>query len=187
MKEKCIASVQTLSGAGAITIGVEFLSQYLKVPVYVSNPSWPIHEKMAKRVGLRCEEYPYYSYELKSIDFYKMMQFLSAGENGAIIILHASAHNPTGIDLTQQQWKQLCSLCQDKQFLPFFDMAYQGFASGSLLKDCWPVRYFVEQGVQLLVGQSFAKNMGLYGERVGALHITTRSEAVAAHVLSQLK
>lgn len=105
VREKCIASVQTLSGAGAIRIGLEFLSQYLKAPVYVSNPSWPIHEKMAKRVGLRCEEYPYYSYALKNIDFSKMMQFLKAGENGAIVILHASAHNPTGIDLTQPQWK----------------------------------------------------------------------------------
>lgn len=71
--------------------------------------------------------------------------------------------------------------------IPFFDSAYQGFATGDLEKDAWPIRYFIEQGFQMVISQSFAKNMGLYGERVGALHVVTSCKDTSERVLSQLK
>jgi aspartate aminotransferase len=102
-------------------------------------------------------------------------------------LLHACAHNPTGIDPTQQQWAEISDIVKEKKLFPFFDMAYQGFASGSTVKDAFAVRHFVSQGHQVALAQSFAKNMGLYGERVGAFSLTTASPEEKARVDSQLK
>ena len=102
-------------------------------------------------------------------------------------MLHACAHNPTGIDPTQEQWKELSDLVAEKKLFPFFDMAYQGFASGSTTRDAFAVRHFVAQGHQIALCQSFAKNMGLYGERVGAFSLTTQSEEEKKRVESQVK
>lgn len=102
-------------------------------------------------------------------------------------MLHACAHNPTGIDPTPEQWAQISDIVKEKKLFPFFDMAYQGFASGSTTKDAFAVRHFVEQGHQVALSQSFAKNMGLYGERVGAFSVTTADAAEKARVDSQLK
>jgi aspartate/tyrosine/aromatic aminotransferase len=116
-----------------------------------------------------------------------MIQSLKSATPGSIILLHACAHNPTGVDPTVDQWKQICEVMKTNNLIPFFDSAYQGFASGSLEKDIWPVRYFLQQGFNMLVAQSFAKNMGLYGERVGALHIVVSNQDLADKVLSQIK
>ena len=102
-------------------------------------------------------------------------------------MLHACAHNPTGIDPTPEQWAQISDIVKEKGLFPFFDMAYQGFASGSTTKDAFAVRHFVEQGHQVALSQSFAKNMGLYGERVGAFSVTTADATETARVDSQLK
>jgi aspartate aminotransferase, mitochondrial len=110
----------------------------------------------------------------------------NAPEN-AVILLHACAHNPTGIDPTQPQWKELSSLFQEKKLFPFFDMAYQGFASGDIAFDAFAPRYFVSEGHQIALCQSFAKNMGLYGERVGAFSVVTANPEEKARVESQLK
>jgi aspartate/tyrosine/aromatic aminotransferase len=104
-----------------------------------------------------------------------MLDFLKSIQKGSIVILHASAHNPTGIDPTREQWKSICSVLKEREALPIFDLAYQGYATGDLDNDCWAVRYFISQGFQMLVTQSFAKNLGLYGERIGALHIVAQS------------
>jgi len=103
------------------------------------------------------------------------------------VLLHACAHNPTGVDPTPEQWKEISDVVQAKNLFPFFDMAYQGFASGSTTRDAFAVRYFVEQGHQVALAQSFAKNMGLYGERVGAFSLTCSSPEEKARVDSQLK
>jgi aspartate aminotransferase len=103
------------------------------------------------------------------------------------VLLHACAHNPTGVDPTQAQWKEISDLVAEKKLFPFFDMAYQGFASGSTDYDAFAVRYFVSQGHQIALSQSFAKNMGLYGERVGAFSLTTADEEERKRVDSQLK
>lgn len=103
------------------------------------------------------------------------------------MLLHACAHNPTGIDPTIEQWKEISDLLQEKKLFPFFDMAYQGFASGSTSRDAFALRHFVAQGHQVALAQSFAKNMGLYGERVGAFSLTTADPEEKARVDSQLK
>ena len=108
-----------------------------------------------------------------------MVQSLKKAAPGSVILLHPCAHNPTGVDPTVEQWKQICEVMKVNNLIPFFDSAYQGFASGSLEKDIWPIRYFIGQGFNMLVSQSFAKNMGLYGERVGAIHIVVANADLA--------
>ena len=107
--------------------------------------------------------------------------------DGAIVLLHASAHYPTGVDPTPAQWREISDLVKAKKLFPFFDMAYQGFASGSTAKDAFAVRHFVEQGHQIALSQSFAKNMGLYGERIGTFSLVTADPEEKARVESQLK
>ena len=107
--------------------------------------------------------------------------------NGSIVLLHACAHNPTGVDPTVEQWKEISDIVKEKGLFPFFDMAYQGFASGSTARDAFAVRHFVAEGHQLVLAQSFAKNMGLYGERVGAFSMITADAGERARVDSQLK
>jgi aspartate aminotransferase len=113
------------------------------------------------------------------------MLFQSA-PNGSIFVLHACAHNPTGVDPTEDQWKKIASVIREKGHFPFFDCAYQGFASGSLEKDAWAVRYFVSQGFEVLVAQSYSKNFGLYSERAGCLTIVTSTPEQAVNIRSQL-
>ena len=103
------------------------------------------------------------------------------------MLLHACAHNPTGVDPTQEQWREISNIVREKRLFPFFDMAYQGFASGSTSRDAFAVRHFVQEGHQIALAQSFAKNMGLYGERVGAFSLTTADAEERARVDSQLK
>ena len=107
--------------------------------------------------------------------------------DGAIVLLHASAHYPTGVDPTPAQWREISDLVKAKKLFPFFDMAYQGFASGSTAEDAFAVRHFVEQGHQIALSQSFAKNMGLYGERIGTFSLVTADPEEKARVESQLK
>ena len=116
-----------------------------------------------------------------------MIETLSKAPEGSIVLLHACAHNPSGVDPTQQQWREIAEVIQKQKLFPFFDSAYQGFASGDLEKDAFQIRLFHDMGLQMIVTQSFAKNFGLYGERVGAIHFVTKSTDVAARVASQLK
>jgi len=107
-----------------------------------------------------------------------------------VVLLHSCAHNPTGVDPTQEQWKQIAAVIRERRHFPFFDTAYQGFASGDLAKDAWAIRYFAQEGFELCVAQSFAKNFGLYGERAGAFHFLAgpgaEATAASAHIASQL-
>lgn len=109
-----------------------------------------------------------------------MLETLRAALPGSIILLHACAHNPTGVDPTQEQWKEIAAVIRERQHFPFFDTAYQGFASGDLVRDAWAIRYFAEQGFEFCVAQSFAKNLGLYGQRTGAFHFISAPGTNAA-------
>ena len=119
-----------------------------------------------------------------------MCSTLESAPEGSIIVLHACAHNPTGVDPTQEQWKKIAEVIRAKKHFPFFDTAYQGFASGDLAKDGWAIRYFVEQGFELCIAQSYAKNFGLYGERAGCFHFVTSpssdAQSTVTRVASQL-
>lgn len=181
-----LASVQSLSGTGACRIGGEFLNRfYPNKNIYIPVPTWGNHFKIFREAGLNCQTYRYYSGS--SLEFDGLTADLRAASNGSILLLHACAHNPTGCDPTREQWKEIAQLCQEKQFLVFFDSAYQGFASGDPEADAWALRYFVDQGIPVMLAQSFAKNFGLYGERCGTLSIVCDSEEERTNILSQLK
>lgn len=192
LKEKRVASLQTISGTGAVHLGGLFLAKFYhpKPTIYVSNPTWANHNQIFTNIGLSTAQYPYFSKSTKGLDFEGMTKALQEAPDRAVILLHACAHNPTGVDPTKEQWKQIASIMREKKQFPFFDCAYQGFASGDLAEDAWAVRYFVEQGFELCIAQSFAKNFGLYGERAGCFHFITSpgtdAEGTLKRIASQL-
>lgn len=186
--ENRVATAQGLSGTGSLRVGSEFLARhYHERTIYIPLPTWGNHPKVFTLGGLQVKSYRYYDPATRGLDFQGLLEDLNAAPSGAIVLLHACAHNPTGVDPTVEQWEQIRQTIRSKALLPFFDSAYQGFASGSLDADAQPVRMFVADGGELLVAQSYAKNMGLYGERVGALSIVCKSADVASKVESQLK
>lgn len=192
ISEKRVTSVQTISGTGACHLGALFLAKFYKGTrtVYVSNPTWANHNQIFTNVGLPIAQYPYFDKKTKGLDIGGMLKAIKDAPDGSIILLHACAHNPTGVDPTDDQWRQIAELIRSKKHFPFFDTAYQGFASGDLERDAYSIRYFVEQGFELLVAQSFAKNFGLYGERAGCFHFVTapatNAEDTVTRVASQL-
>lgn len=141
--------------------------------MFLPNPTWSNHENIIKRSGLNFSYYPYYDPATKRVKIRDLLDFLNKAQEGNIVLLHACAHNPTGVDPTAEDWLKIADLMERKKLIPFFDAAYQGFASGDLIRDAASIRLFAERGFSMLVAQSYAKNMGLYGERVGALHIVT--------------
>ncbi|EFW16035.1 Aspartate aminotransferase, cytoplasmic [Coccidioides posadasii str. Silveira] len=192
--EKRVTTFQTISGTGAVHLGGLFLSKFYpanpKPAIYLSSPTWANHQQIFTNVNLTTAYYPYYSAQTKGLDIDGMLAAIRAAPQGSIFVLHACAHNPTGVDPTQDQWKQIAAAMRERNHFPFFDTAYQGFASGDLARDAWSIRYFVEQGFELCVAQSFAKNFGLYGERAGAFHFVSAPGPHAAdstaHIASQL-
>jgi aspartate aminotransferase len=186
--ENHVAAVQTLSGTGACAIGGRFLAQFWNDhPIYVPDPTWGNHIAIFKQCGMDCRKYRYYDRKNNRLDLEGMLQDLSRARDGSIILLHACAHNPTGCDPTLQEWKELISVISNKQHIAFFDSAYQGFASGDAEQDAQAFRYAVSQHVPILLAQSFAKNFGLYGERVGTLSVVCGDAQQRDHILSELR
>lgn len=186
--ENRIATIQSLSGTGALRVGAEFLAKHHhQRMIYIPQPTWGNHPKVFTLAGLSVKTYRYYDPSTRGLNLQGLLEDLGSAPSGAIVLLHACAHNPTGVDPTLQQWEQIRQLIRYKGLLPFFDSAYQGFASGRLDEDAQSVRMFVTDGGECLVAQSYAKNMGLYGERVGALSIVCKTADVASKVESQLK
>ncbi|XP_058461576.1 aspartate aminotransferase, cytoplasmic [Malaya genurostris] len=188
IKSKRAFGVQALSGTGALRLGAEFLARILnRSTFYYSSPTWENHHKVFLYAGFTTPKtYRYWDQERRGIDFEGMIADLESAPEGAVIILHACAHNPTGIDPTQEQWKKIADVCEKKKLFPFFDSAYQGFASGDPNKDAFAVRYFVERGFELFCAQSFAKNFGLYNERIGNLTVVQKDSSSSAAVASQI-
>jgi len=186
IKENRVATVQTISGTGALRVAGQFLKRFLpNADIYLPEPTWGNHKPIFKDSGYNLKSYIYYDGK-GGLDFEGMKKELKAAPNNSIILLHACAHNPTGVDPTPSQWKELSQLFKEKQHFPFFDAAYQGFASGNPVNDALPMRIFLDAGHQMLVCQSFAKNFGLYGERVGALHVIAGTAEETQKVLSQV-
>jgi aspartate aminotransferase len=192
IQEKRVTSVQTISGTGAVHLGALFLSRFYTgtKKVYLSNPTWANHNQIFSNVNVPIANYPYFSKETKGLDFDGMKSAILGAPDRSVILLHACAHNPTGVDPTMDQWKEIATIMRSKGHFPFFDCAYQGFATGELMKDNAAVRYFIEQGFELVVAQSFAKNFGLYGERAGCFHFVTGpapdAQQTIARIASQL-
>ncbi|CAG5136005.1 unnamed protein product, partial [Candidula unifasciata] len=184
-----VEGFQALGGTGALRLAAAFLKNILHFDtVYVSNPTWENHRGVFKSAGFtQFREYRYWNKEMKDLDFSGMCEDLLSAPPNSVIILHAVAHNPTGVDLTQEQWKEICEICKEKKLFVLMDCAYQGFASGNLDSDAWAVRYFADQDIDMFIAQSFSKNFGLYNERVGNLIVVSKDETKLPEIRSQME
>jgi len=180
--------VQCLSGTGALRNGAEFLHRILGYDTYyVSDPTWGNHNLIFKNAGFTsANKYRYWEPNQKAFNFDGMMADLDAAPENSVVILHACAHNPTGIDPSKEQWMKIADLIERKKLFPFFDCAYQGFASGCLDTDAWSVRYFADRGFEMFISQSFSKNFGLYNERTGNLTVLLHDSNLVANFKSQM-
>lgn len=182
-----VVTVQALGGTGALKVGADFLHQVSpEATVLISNPSWENHQALFTRAGFTVEKYAYYDADAKAVDFDGMLADLKAAAPGTIVVLHACCHNPTGYDLTPDQWDQVIETVLSAKLVAFLDMAYQGFSEG-LEQDGAVVRKFAEKVPSFFVSTSFSKSLSLYGERVGALSIVCADAEEATRVLSQVK
>lgn len=183
------ATVQAISGTGSLRIGAEFLKRFFpnNKHVWLPTPSWGNHTPIFKHAGLEVKQYKYYDPNTCGFDYRGAIADIENIPEKSIILLHACAHNPTGVDPKPEQWQELSIVIKKRKLFPFFDMAYQGFASGDVDKDALAVRKFLNDGHTIALAQSYAKNMGLYGERIGAFSLVTKDKDEAARVLSQLK
>ena len=180
-------TVQALGGTGALKVGADFLKRFFpESEVWISNPSWENHRMLFEAAGFTVHNYPYYDPETHGLDFSAMLQALERLPAGSIVVLHARCHNPTGVDLTHEQWGALVDLLQTAGLTPFIDFAYQGFGE-SLAEDAFAVRAFADAGIPCLIASSFSKSFASYRERVGALTILTHGSDESKRVLSQVK
>ena len=178
--------VQAVGGTHALRIGGELLRAHVGNHLYLSDPTWPNHFGLFGACKMEIRSYPYYNEGTHQIEFTKMLDLLAKAPERGIVLLHVCCHNPTGCDLEKEEWKELSALMERRQLIPFFDCAYQGFAKDTT-DDVWPVRYFAGRGHELFVAHSFSKFFGLYGERVGALHVLLRDEDAARRGITILK
>jgi aromatic-amino-acid transaminase len=185
--ERRVVTAQALGGTGALKVGADFLKRLdPSVPVAISNPSWENHRALFEGAGFEVVEYPYYDAATHGVDVEAMLAGLASLPKGAIVVLHACCHNPTGVDLTAADWARVIATVQAQGLVPFLDIAYQGFGDG-IEADALAVRLFADAGVSFFVASSFSKSFSLYGERVGALSIVTGSHDEALRVQSQVK
>lgn len=186
-----IASVQTVAGTGANNIGARFLTKFLNPRrVWFPDPTWANHHFIWTVAAPEVEQvtYPYYKHTQHEIDYQGMLDALeSKAEQGDVLVLQACAHNPTGTDLTKDQWDGIAAMCKSKGIFPLFDLAYQGLASGDVDEDASSIRLFVQKyGLEVGVAQSFSKNFGLYSERVGVFHLRTLSREACENAARHL-
>src|SRR6266404_3032586 len=187
LQEKRVVTVQALGGTGGLKIGADFLR--LITPnseIWISEPSWENHRQLFEAAGFTVRNYPYYDPKTHGLDFGGMKSALNALPAGAIVVLHACCHNPTGADLSPENWSEVLASVQRRGLIPFLDLAYQGFGGG-LDADALAARLFGGAMSPVFLSTSFSKSLSLYGERVGAFSLVTASPEEAARVLSQLK
>ncbi|OFZ99915.1 MAG: aromatic amino acid aminotransferase [Betaproteobacteria bacterium RIFCSPLOWO2_02_67_12] len=187
LKDKRVVTVQALGGTGGLKIGADFLKLFdAQAQVWISEPSWENHRALFEGAGFKVNSYPYYDPATHGLRFDAMLAALDALPAGAIVVLHACCHNPTGVDLTQAQWQQVLAVVRSRSLVPFLDLAYQGFADG-LDADAHAARLFAGAMSPVFLSSSFSKSLSLYGERVGAFSLVGASADEAARALSQLK
>jgi aromatic-amino-acid transaminase len=187
IRDKRVVTVQSLGGTGGLKIGADLLRRLGPAgKVWISQPSWENHRALFESAGFAVENYPYYDAATHGLDFAGMIGKLKGLPARDIVVLHVCCHNPTGVDLSPDQWTQVIQTVKERDLVPFLDIAYQGFGDG-LDADASVVRRFVEAGMPAFVSNSFSKSFSLYGERIGALSVVAQSSDEAARVLSQLK
>ncbi|WP_458128194.1 amino acid aminotransferase [Pseudomonas sp. Z2-11] len=185
LADKRAGATQTPGGTGALRLSADFIAQCLPGRgVWLSNPTWPIHETIFAAAGVKASHYPYVGADNR-LDFEAMLATLSQVPKGDVVLLHACCHNPTGFDLTHEQWRQLLDVMRSRDLLPLIDFAYQGFGDG-LEQDAWAVRLFAEALPEVLITSSCSKNFGLYRDRTGALIVCAHDGEKLVDIRSQL-
>ena len=189
LKEGRIAGIQTLSGTGAVFMGLHFLAENYDgcKRVLIPDPTWPNHMQIALKSGLPFRKYRYYDNKNQKLDIDGFIEDLLLSEPNSIVILHSCAHNPTGMDPSVQEWELILDAIKSKKHFPLFDNAYQGFATGDLVTDAYAIRRFAEANISMGLAQSFAKNFGLYGHRIGCFSLITETKREADICLGYLK
>ncbi len=185
LKAQRAGATQTPGGTGALRLSADFIAHSLPGRgVWLSNPTWPIHETIFAKAGLKVSHYPYVGSDNR-LDVPAMLATLAAVPEGDVVLLHACCHNPTGFDLSQDDWRQVLQVVRERQLLPLIDFAYQGFGDG-LEQDAWAVRLFADELPEVLITSSCSKNFGLYSDRVGSLIVCAHDAEKLLDVRSQL-
>ena len=181
-----VATIQTIGGSGALKVGADFLRRYFPdAEVWVSDPTWDNHRAMFEGAGFRVHTYPYYDAATGGLRFEAMRAAIEGLPRHSIVLLHACCHNPTGVDLSHEQWRELIAVFKRRELLPFVDIAYQGFGDG-IAEDAFALRELAGAGVSALIANSFSKSFSLYGERCGGLSVLCPNAAEAELVIGQL-
>ncbi len=187
LSEKRVVTVQALGGTGGLKIGADFLRQIApQAQVWISEPSWENHRALFEAAGFTVQAYPYYDAPTRGLKFEAMRGALQSMPAGSIVVLHSCCHNPTGVDLSEDQWRAVLQIVQARGLVPFLDLAYQGFGDG-IDADAVAPRLFAGAMSPIFLSSSFSKSLSLYGERVGAFSLVAASSDEAARALSQVK
>ncbi|KOR49898.1 aromatic amino acid aminotransferase [Xanthomonas oryzae] len=183
-----VATSQTVGGSGALRVGADLLKKLLPTStIAISNPSWENHRAVFGAAGFEVVDYTYFDAASHGLNFDGMLADLAKLDPGTVVLLHACCHNPTGADLSKEQWKQVAGLLKERNLFPFVDIAYQGFDKG-IEADAHAVRLLAAEGIDsYVVASSYSKSFSLYGERVGALSVVSATAAEAKAVQSQVK
>ena len=182
-----IATIQTVGGSGALKVGADFLKRYFpQSQVWVSDPTWENHVAIFAGAGFEVHTYPWYDAQTNGVKFDAFLAKLASLPAQSVVLLHPCCHNPTGADLTNEQWDRVVEVLKAQQLIPFLDIAYQGFGAG-MEDDAYAIRAIAAAGISALVSNSFSKIFSLYGERVGGLSVVCSDAEEAARVQGQLK
>lgn len=174
--QRNIASLQTISGTGACHMALLLMQKCHLNNYYIGTPFWSNYQPMLEHAGATVNTYRHYDPQTRQVDFTATLQALRTAPANSIFLFQACCHNPTGADFSKSQWTEIAQIMKQRRLFPFFDIAYQGFSLGDLDEDAWAIRYFHRQGMDLVACQSFSKNMGLYSERVGCLHVVVQED-----------
>ncbi|MEF4452687.1 aromatic amino acid transaminase [Escherichia coli] len=187
LKQQRVATIQTLGGSGALKVGADFLKRYFpESGVWVSDPTWENHVAIFAGAGFEVSTYPWYDEATNGVRFNDLLATLKTLPARSIVLLHPCCHNPTGADLTNDQWDAVIEILKVRELIPFLDIAYQGFGAG-MEEDAYAIRAIASAGLPALVSNSFSKIFSLYGERVGGLSVMCEDAEAAGRVLGQLK
>ncbi len=187
VQEGRVATVATLGGSGALKVGADFIHEWFPTAkCYVSNPTWGNHISIFEGAGFEVGKYPYYDPATIGVKFDEMCAFFNTLNENDVVLLHPCCHNPTGVDLTAEQWDSVLQIIKDKKLIAFMDIAYQGFGD-DMDGDTYAIKKAVEMGLPVFVSNSFSKNLSLYGERVGGLSVVAPTKEEASRVHGQLK
>jgi aromatic-amino-acid transaminase len=182
-----VATFEALGGTGGLKIGADFLRRLQPgARIWISDPSWENHRALFEAAGFAVNTYPYYNPQTHGVKFDELLACLQGLPANDIVVLHACCHNPTGVDLADDQWARIVEVVRARGLIAFLDCAYQGFGDG-IEADATALRRFADSGLSFFVSSSFSKSFSLYGERVGALSVVTADRDETARVTSQIK